>query len=380
MKIGIDATNIGGGGGITHLVEIISNYDYDNFSDTISKIIIFASDDVLNKIPNFNYIEKFSHSYLNKNILYRFYFQVFKFDYVLDEKCDIVFSLSGDYFGRFKPLVSMSRNMLLYEKDNWKLISNKIELFKFWSSLQKQKLCFRKSTGIIFISNFAKNVVLKELNLFKKDVVVIPHGVSSKFRFNHDQKPIENYNWNTPFKFLYVSTVHVYKHQWNVVQAIYQLRKKGFPVELHLVGGVIYKPAGDKLNKCIEKFDPKNEFVFNHGHVSYDQIQEFYRTSNGIVFASTCENMPNILIESMASGIPIACSDKNPMPEFLGDSKLYFNSHDIISIVNTLEKMLKNPNLRTQESQNNLVKSTSYNWALTSKNTFNYILKIYKES
>lgn len=380
MVIGIDATNIGGGGGITHLIEIINNYDYYYFKNKVSKIIIFGSEKVLNQIPEKDYIEKFTDPLLNSNILYRFYFQLFKFDKLLANKCDILLSLTGDYFGDFKPLVSMSRNMLLYEKSNWKLISDKKELFKFWSSLQKQKICFRKSSGIIFISYFAKSVIVKELKLIEKDLVVIPHGVSTKFFFNHIHNPIEYYTFDFPFKFLYVSTVHVYKHQWNVVQAIYELRKKGFPVELHLVGGVIYQPAGDKLNKSIKKFDSKNEFVFNHGHVSYNQIQDFYKTVNGIIFASTCENMPNILIESMASGIPIACSDKNPMPEFLGDSNFYFNSHDVNSIVRSLEIVLRNPDLRIHEAKNNLVKSTSYNWALTSKNTFNYILKIYKES
>ena len=33
--------------------------------------------------------------------------------------------------------------------------------------------------------------------------------------------------------------------------------------------------------------------------------------------------MPNILIESMGSGLPIACSEKMPMPEFLGDDGIY---------------------------------------------------------
>ena len=37
------------------------------------------------------------------------------------------------------------------------------------------------------------------------------------------------------------------------------------------------------------------------------------------IFASTCENMPNILIEGMSSGLPILCSNYLPMPEFLKD-------------------------------------------------------------
>ena len=42
MKIGIDATNIGSGGGVTHLKEIINNYDYDSFKDKIELLTIFS--------------------------------------------------------------------------------------------------------------------------------------------------------------------------------------------------------------------------------------------------------------------------------------------------------------------------------------------------
>jgi glycosyltransferase involved in cell wall biosynthesis len=35
--------------------------------------------------------------------------------------------------------------------------------------------------------------------------------------------------------------------------------------------------------------------------------------------------MPNILLEAMAAGLPIACSNRGPMPEVLGTAGLYFN-------------------------------------------------------
>ena len=35
--------------------------------------------------------------------------------------------------------------------------------------------------------------------------------------------------------------------------------------------------------------------------------------------------MPNTLVEAMASGLPIACSDRGPMPEVLGDGGVLFD-------------------------------------------------------
>ena len=48
-------------------------------------------------------------------------------------------------------------------------------------------------------------------------------------------------------------------------------------------------------------------------------MPEYLSKSNIFIFASSCENMPITLIEGMASGLPIACSDRGPMPEVLQD-------------------------------------------------------------
>ena len=63
--------------------------------------------------------------------------------------------------------------------------------------------------------------------------------------------------------------------------------------------------------------------------------------------------MPNILIESMASGLPIVCSDKQPMPEFLGKNGFYFNAKSVDSIVDAIERMLLNPTERYNTTSNN---------------------------
>ena len=38
------------------------------------------------------------------------------------------------------------------------------------------------------------------------------------------------------------------------------------------------------------------------------------------LFALSCEKMPNILLKTMASSLPIASSNKGPMPEVLGQA------------------------------------------------------------
>ena len=375
MRIGIDASNIGGGGGITHLKEILAHLPLQK---GIEKVVVFASQKVLKQLPEDNVIQKITFSAFNKGLFHRVWFQLFGYDKNIKQHCDILFSITGDYLGNFKPVAGMSRNMLLYERDIWEEIKHPKEILRFWLNYQKQKRCFKNASGIIFISQYAKDYVSKKLNLRNKQIAVIHHGISPRFQEEvRKQFPIKNYSDNNPFKLLYVSTVHVYKHQWNLVEAVDLLRKKGYPIVLDLVGGVIFEPAGKKLRKIIQKTDPQHKFIHYHGHIPYDKIDEFYKKADGIVYASTCENMPNILIESMASGLPIVCSNKQPMPEFLKENGFYFDAKNVESISNAIEEMLLNPEKRESMAKRNFEEVKKYSWEITANGTFSFLEEIY---
>ena len=68
MIIGIDATNIRSGGGITHLKELLNNSNPKN--NNFEKIIIWSSYLTLEKIENKFWIIKKSPKFLNKNLFF----------------------------------------------------------------------------------------------------------------------------------------------------------------------------------------------------------------------------------------------------------------------------------------------------------------------
>ena len=70
--------------------------------------------------------------------------------------------------------------------------------------------------------------------------------------------------------------------------------------------------------------------------------------------------MPNILLEGMAAGLPIACSSMGPMPEVLGDAGVYFNPTNVDSIYTALKELLDNNYLRAEISKKAFNKSINY--------------------
>jgi len=371
--IGIDATSIVDGGGFTHLSQFLINYLKEN-KRSLQQLNIYASKKVLDQLPEHPKFLKRNFPYLNKSRFHRIFFQSFLFDKILKKECDILFSVTGDYIGDFRPFIGMSQNMMLYEREFWKEIKNYKEKGKFYFNFKRQQKCFRNAAGIIFLSQYAKNYITKALDLKDKNIAIIHHGISNQFLTdNIEIKPLENYSEKTPFRFLYISTVHVYKNQWHVVNAISKLREEGYPVRLTLIGDIIYRPSGDLLKKTIERVDPKKEFIDHILHVPHPEIVDYYKSHDGIIFASSCENMPNILLESMGSGKPIACSDKSPMDEFLKDGGFYFNAKSANSIFETLERMLKT--LKTFEglSLQNSEELKKYTWKKTAAKTITFI-------
>jgi len=79
----------------------------------------------------------------------------------------------------------------------------------------------------------------------------------------------------------------------------------------------------------------------------------------------------------MASGLPIACSDKQPMPEFLKENGFYFNSYDVQSIANALEELILSPEKQQKYAALNLKEVEKYCWKKTSKETFQFIVDTY---
>ena len=370
--IAIDATSIVNTGGFTHLYHLIKNFDSSSHPD-IGKIIVYSSQSVLDKLPNHQLISKYSHFFLNKGKLFRLFFQFFILDFSLKKnRINILLSTTGDYTGNFKPYVGISQNMLLYEKDFWKQIRGLKEKAKLIINYNRQKKCFKEASGIIFISNYAKNYITNELKINKVPSKVINHGISSLFINQKSNKIQKIKNRENTLKLIYVSTVHVYKNQWNVIDAIYKLRQSGIKVTLTLIGPIIYPPSGKKMFSKMSERDPQGEFIKYIPHVPHEELPLYYSSHDAIIFASTCENMPNILIESMASGLPIVCSDKQPMPEFLKQGGYYFNANSVDSIRQSINYLIEDNDILKKIKQN-LKEVRKLKWAETSKKTFNFI-------
>jgi glycosyltransferase involved in cell wall biosynthesis len=376
MILGIDATNIRDGGGLTHLKEILANGNPSLFG--ITKVVLWSSKATLHKLPDFIWLEKITHKYLNKSILFSFIYQKFLLSKSakIYYKCDLLFVPGGTFLGNFDAIVSMSQNMLPFEPTEYRRFKNWKRRLKFKMLFITQSATFEKSEKVIFLTTYAKDIISSSLNLKETNCAIIPHGISKSFiKEPVEQKPIKEFNQENPFKLLYVSIVTAYKHQWNVAEAVLKLKNEGYPLVLDLVGD-IDEESKPKLDAIICSDINSSNTVRYLGLIPYEKLSDYYLNANGFIFASTCENMPIILIEAMTAGLPIACSEYGPMPEVLGDAGIYFDPTNVESIYTAVKEMVIDHQLREEISNKAHNKSINYTWKHCSDETFKYLSKV----
>ena len=124
--------------------------------------------------------------------------------------------------------------------------------------------------------------------------------------------------------------------------------------------------------------DPRGEFIEQVDFLPQVELPTHLARADLFIFASSCENMPNTLVEAMAVGLPIACSNRGPMPEVLADGGVYFDPYNAISIANAVKQIIESPLLRLKIAQRAKNLSTQYSWTRCSQETWEFVTEVYR--
>ncbi|WP_228121862.1 glycosyltransferase family 4 protein [Variovorax paradoxus] len=367
----IDASRNRSGGARAHLLGILKAGDPRIRG--IAAIHVWSYKQLLDAIPDAPWLIKHSPPELDKSLFRQIWWQYKKFSReIRDAGCDILLSTGAGTFCQFSPSIVMSRDMLSFEGKEMQRYS----LFSFarWRLQLLKHLqisSMRRAAAVIFLTKYASTTIQKFTGNLKK-FVVIPHGIGEEFRARPSLLIGES---QEGIRCLYVSNTDLYKHQWHVVGAVSRLRKAGYPIFLDLVGGGLGR-GRVLLDKAISAEDPEGEFVKLFDSAPHAKIPYYLKKANIFIFASSCENMPNTLVEAMAAGLPIACSDRGPMPEILQDAGLYFDPENEESIRVAIEKMISSDSLRNSLAKKAEYLSKQYSWTRCAAETWGFIFEV----
>jgi glycosyltransferase involved in cell wall biosynthesis len=228
---------------------------------------------------------------------------------------------------------------------------------------------------VVFVSEFAKGVIERRCGGRLRRTVVIPHGVNKRF-FRDPNCLLRAPDWLPPDGyFLYVSTLDVYKAQVEVIRG-YVLAKKriAFPQKL-LLCGPEYPEYARRVREEIKSLGAEDDVIIA-GSIPYEELPAVYQHATVNIFASESENCPNILLEALAAGCPILCSDRPPMPEFGGDAVAYFDPGSPEILATKLSAFLNNPLEMRRLSDRAVERARRYDWGHAAHLTWQAIAKL----
>lgn len=369
--LGIDASNIISGGGLTHLSMVLSSINPLDYG--FGKVVIWSNKNTLERLPEWNWLLKINPPVLNNSMPFRFFWQQFILPFCISgHGCDLLFSPGGTLpvYSPAKAVV-IPQNMLIFDDDEaaryepGSIMKLRIKMLRFF-----QGRSLKMADGVIFLTKYAKKSIIEKIQKFSAKSRIVGHGIERRFFCERHGQTVKSKD--DTYRILYVSIVDVYKHQIEVAAAVDKLVHDGYDLNLDFVGGA-YGPQLEKLNSVLDKFDYNRRRIKYHGPLPFDELHKRYQECDIFIFASSCENLPIILLEAMASGAKIASSDKPPMPEVLKNGGVYFNCEDHYDIARAIVDIIEDQDAAEKRSDTAVKLAEDYSWEKCARETFGFL-------
>jgi len=235
----------------------------------------------------------------------------------------------------------------------------------------------RRLTRVIADSECTKQDIIQYARVPAERISVIPLGVDHDTFYPRDKgqsqaKVCAKYGLRPPYV-LYISRIeHPGKNHVALIRAFAQLKRSTtLPHQLVLAGSDWTR--AEEVYKAAEGSGLGEEIRFT-GFVNAKDLPELYCGADLFVFASLYEGFGMPILEAMACGIPVACSNASSLPEVAGDAAAYFPPSDDLAIAGTISQLLGKPTVGSRFADSGPERALKFAWSNVAKDTLSEAL------
>ncbi|MEQ8197263.1 MAG: glycosyltransferase family 1 protein [Clostridiaceae bacterium] len=237
------------------------------------------------------------------------------------------------------------------------------------------------SEGIVTVSQYSKNDILKFFPSFPEDdIFVTPLAADDIFKpldKIYCKKFLKNlYNIELPY-FLYLGGFSLRKNVRSLILA-FEKALPSFNNATSLVIAGMLKEEGEILKTLVEERN-LGKYIKFIGFCPLETLPALYNNCEAFVYPSIYEGFGLPPLEAMSCKVPVITSNTTSISEVAGDSALYTDPSDFLSIAEALVKVRNDESLRIQLSEKAYQRSRNFSWKKTAEATLKAYRKIYEK-
>jgi glycosyltransferase involved in cell wall biosynthesis len=228
-------------------------------------------------------------------------------------------------------------------------------------------LAIRRSDRVIAVSGATADDLVRELGVPRAKIDVVPSGVgitaratpvsAAQLRARHDlgDRPIA----------LSVAAKRPHKNLPRLLEALALIPADRRPVLVIPGYGTFHD---DELDARIATLGIAGD-VRMLGWVEDDELEGLYAASDVFVLPSLYEGFGLPVLEAMARGLPVACSDRGSLREVAGDAARRFDPEQPSSIAEAIQAVLGDPALASRLREAGRAQAAGFTWAACARAT-----------
>jgi len=239
----------------------------------------------------------------------------------------------------------------------------------------------KAAARILTVSEFSRDAILEAYDIQADRVVVVPNAANPDFRVIGREKALASaagyLRFDAPF-ILSVGDLQPRKNQVGLIAAFARLLTEHPQLKHHLVlaGQETWFTYKVKEAARASGFASRIHFT---GFVTDAQLLGLYNACECFAFPSFYEGFGLPILEAMACGRAVACSNTSAMPEVADGAGLLFDPVDAGDIKRALADILLDPELRARLERLGLQRASLFTWQKSARATLDVYQNVYKE-
>jgi glycosyltransferase involved in cell wall biosynthesis len=229
-------------------------------------------------------------------------------------------------------------------------------------------LAVRRSDRVIVDSNSTRSDLLELLRAPAERIDVVPLGLGSSKR----SEPLDEPELRARLGLgegrpvaLSLSAKRPHKNLSALIGALAQIPPERRPL-LVLPGYATAHEAG--LRARAREAGVEDDVLFL-GWLSGEEFEGLWQMADLFIYPSLYEGFGLPVLEAMARGVPVACSNASSLPEVAGDAALLFDPHDEAAIATALERLLVDRREAERLRARGLERVREFTWERTARLT-----------